>query len=76
MPIAHRAHAQWTPSRLIRWADKTGPHTAAFVKELLETRRHPEQGYRACLGLMRLLRSYPPERPWRPPATAPSGSGP
>ena len=62
MPAAHRAHAEWTPSRLIRWAEKTGPHTAAFVAQLLETRRHPEQGYRACLGLMRLLRTYPPER--------------
>ena len=62
MPAAHRAHAEWTPSRLIRWANKTGPHTAAFVEQLLETRRHPEQGYRACLGLMRLLRIYPPER--------------
>ena len=62
LPAAHRAHLEWTPSRLVRWARKTGPRTAAFTKKLLETRPHPEQGYRSCLGLMRLARSYPAER--------------
>ena len=62
MPATHRAHLEWTPSRLVRWARKTGPETAAFARKLLETRRHPEQGYRSCLGLMRLARAYPAER--------------
>jgi transposase len=58
MPRAHRAHAEWTPSRLIGWADQTGPATGRFVAGLLERRPHPEQGYRACLGLMRLGRIH------------------
>lgn len=58
MPSAHRAHAEWTPSRLIRWAEKTGPAAGRVVKGILESRPHPEQGYRACLGLMRLGRRY------------------
>ena len=62
MPRAHRAHAEWTPSRLIRWAEQTGPATGRFVAELLRRRPHPEQGYRACLGLMRLGRRYGPAR--------------
>ena len=62
MPAAHRAHAGWTPSRLIAWGRKTGPHTAAFVERLLKSRPHPEQGYRSCLGLMKLLRAYSAER--------------
>ena len=62
MPASHRAHAGWTPSGLIAWGGKTGPHTAAFVEQLLETRRHPEQGYRSCLGLKELLRAYGAER--------------
>ncbi len=62
LPAAHRAHLEWTPSRLVRWARKTGPQTAAFTKELLDSRPHPEQGYRSCLGLMRLARAYPAER--------------
>jgi transposase len=62
MPSAHRAHAEWTPSRLIRWAEKTGPATGELVAEILRSRPHPEQGYRACLGIMRLGRRYGAER--------------
>jgi len=62
MPHAHRAHAEWTPSRLIAWAEQAGAATGRFVAGLLERRPHPEQGYRACLGLMRLGRRYGAER--------------
>jgi transposase len=62
MPSSHRAHAEWTPSRLIRWAEKAGPATGRVVAEILRSRPHPEQGYRACLGIMRLGRSYGTER--------------
>ena len=58
MPHAHRAQAEWTPSRLISWAETTGPATAALVAALLASKPHPEQGYRACLGLMRLSKTY------------------
>jgi transposase len=58
MPRAHRAHAEWTPSRLIGWADQTGPATGRLVAGILARRPHPEQGYRACLGLMRLGRAH------------------
>jgi transposase len=58
MPRAHRAHAEWTPSRLIAWAEQTGPATGRLVAGLLERRPHPEQGYRTCLGLMRLGREH------------------
>jgi transposase len=58
MPAAHRAHAEWTPSRLIAWAERTGPATGRLVAGILERRRHPEQGYRACLGLLRLGRRH------------------
>lgn len=58
MPSSHRAHAEWTPSRLIHWAEKIGPPTGRLVAGILESRPHPEQGYRACLGLMRLGKRY------------------
>jgi transposase len=58
MPSSHRAHAEWTPSRLIHWAQKAGPATGRVVAQILESRPHPEQGYRACLGLMRLGRRH------------------
>jgi transposase len=62
MPRAHRAHAEWTPSRLIAWAEQTGPATGRLAAGILERRPHPEQGYRACLGLMRLGREQGADR--------------
>jgi transposase len=62
MPSAHRAHTEWTPSRLIHWGEKTGPATGRVIAGILKSRPHPEQGYRACLGLMRLGRQYGPTR--------------
>ncbi|MEJ2088510.1 MAG: IS21 family transposase [Gammaproteobacteria bacterium] len=62
MPSSHRAHAEWTPSRLIRWAEKTGPATGRLVAKILRRRRHPEQGYRACLGILRLGKRYGSQR--------------
>jgi len=58
MPAAHRAHAEWSPGKLIDWAASVGPATAELVTRLLNEKLHPEQGYRACLGLMRLTRQY------------------
>jgi transposase len=62
MPQAHRAHREWSPSRLIQWGTTVGPHTGALVEQILASRPHPEQGYRSCLGLLRLAKQYGPER--------------
>lgn len=62
MPRSHRAHAEWTPSRLIRWAEKTGPAAGRVVAEILRSRPHPEQGFRSCLGILRLEKTYGRER--------------
>ena len=57
-PDAHRRYAEWTPSRLIRWAETIGPATAAVVRQILERRPHPEQGFRSCLGILSLARRH------------------
>jgi len=62
MPSSHRAHAEWTPSRLVRWAEKHGPATAVMVRQIMADRPHPEQGFRACLGIMRLAKKYGDQR--------------
>lgn len=62
MPVAHREHAEWTPSRLVAWAEKVGPSSAALVRAILESRPHPEHGYRSCLGILRLAQRYGDER--------------
>jgi len=62
MPKAHREYAQWTPQRLVQWAEKTGPATAAVVAHILAHRPHPQQGFRSCLGVMRLGERYGTDR--------------
>jgi transposase len=58
MPDSHRRHMEWTPGRLLNWALAIGPGTRDVVKWQLENRPHPEQGYRACLGLLNLVKHY------------------
>lgn len=58
MPESHRRHAEWTPSRIVSWANKTGPATASLCEAILSSRPHPEQGYRSCLGIIRLAARY------------------
>jgi len=62
MPSAHRRYADWTPSRLRREATQIGPATAGLVELILKAKPHPEQGFRACLGILRLVRGYGTER--------------
>jgi len=62
MPAAHRAHAEWSPSRLVGWAATIGPSTAALVEAILASRQHPEHSYRSCLGLLRLSKRYGHDR--------------
>lgn len=58
MPKSHREHAEWTPQRLIRWAEQTGPNTAGVIAYILERRIHPQHGFRACLGILRLSKQH------------------
>lgn len=58
MPESHRRHAQWTPARIVSWTEKTGPATARLAQAILDTRPHPEQGFRSCLGIIRLADRY------------------
>ena len=62
MPKAHQKHLEWSPSRLSNWAKTIGPHTQALVDQILQLRRHPAQGYRSCLGILRLGKTYGNDR--------------
>ena len=61
-PKSHQKYLEWTPSRIITWAAATGPYTAALVDAVIKARAHPEQGYRAALGIIRLEKRYGKER--------------
>jgi transposase len=62
MPHSHREHLEWTPSRIVTWAKKIGPSTAQLVETIMNERPHPEQGFRACLGIIRLEKRFSGER--------------
>lgn len=62
MPTAHREYLGWSPERLVNWARKSGEHTSQLAEQILQSRSHPQQGYRSCLGLMSLGTKYGNER--------------
>ena len=62
MPKAHQKHMEWSPSRLKNWGGTIGPSTHKLVEQILQSRPHPEQGYRSCLGILRLSKRYGAER--------------
>ena len=61
-PASHRAYLEWTPSRIISWAEETGPATAELVSAIMASKPHPEMGFRSCLGIIRLSARYSPAR--------------
>ena len=62
MPSSHRRYADWTPERIRRQAGEIGRNTAALLEITMRERPHPEQGFRACVGIIRLAKSYGRER--------------
>ena len=62
MPTSHQQYSDWSPQRFIQWAEKIGPSTAGVITQALSSRRHPQQSYRSCLGILRLGKSYGPKR--------------
>jgi transposase len=62
MPKSHQRYLEWTPSRIVRWAEKNGPNTKQLLTAILQSKTHPEQGFRSCLGIMRLTKSYSSDR--------------
>jgi len=62
MPKSHREYGEWTPSRIILWGETVGSSVGEIFGEIMASRPHPEQGYRSCLGIIRLEKQYGKER--------------
>jgi transposase len=62
MPPEHQFYSQWSPERFLRWAAEIGPQTGELISRALDARRHPQQAYRTCLGVLGLAKRYSPER--------------
>jgi transposase len=62
LPPQHQKYLDWTPERLVRWAQRIGAATGQVIEQILTTRPHPQQGYRACLGILRFSKTHGPQR--------------
>ena len=62
MPSAHRRYAEWTPAKMMSEAASIGPAAIALVEAIMKAKPHPEQGFRSCLGIISLVRTYGSER--------------
>jgi len=62
MPKSHREYKEWSPSRLIRWGKSLDPSVSELFENILASLPHPEQGFRRCLGIMRLEKTYGKQR--------------
>jgi transposase len=62
MPVSHQKYLNWRPESFVRWAEKIGPQTVIFVKEILQSKPHPQLAYRNLLGIKRLGKSYTEKR--------------
>jgi transposase len=58
MAPAHREVAGWSATRLLGWAERIGSQTRAAIEHMLGSRKHPQQSYRACLGVLRMSKEY------------------
>lgn len=61
MPTNHQ-HQKWTPGRLLNWGASIGVSTRQLIAHILNSKPHPEQAYRRCLGLLNLSKKYGEER--------------
>jgi transposase len=62
MPKSHQKYLEWTPSRLLSWAEKNGTNTNRLFNKIMKKKTHTEQAFRSCLGIMRLEKGYTAER--------------
>ena len=62
MPPSHQKYLEWTPERILEWAEKYGPAVKILVETIMDSRVFPEQAYKRCLGIIRLEKHYTAER--------------
>ena len=62
MPPHHQFYAQWSPERFIKWAQSIGDDVAEMIQVVLKSRKHPEQAFKTCMGILNLVKKHGPDR--------------
>ena len=58
MPANHTSMLKWTSERICDWAEKTGGHTGILIDKIIKSRKHPQQAYRSCVGIIGLGKKH------------------
>lgn len=58
MPQNHRYVSEWSPERFIKWGNKISAETGVLITKVLDSRKHPEQAYKSCMGILQLEKKY------------------
>jgi len=62
MPPNHQQFVQWDSKRFINWAAKIGDNTKTVISAILGSYKVEQQGYKSCMGLLKLADKYTPQR--------------
>ncbi len=62
MPASHRYYAQWSSERFLKWAQAIGDDVAEIIQVVLKSRKHPEQAFKTCMGILNLVKKHGPDR--------------
>jgi len=62
MPPHHQFYAEWSPERFIKWAQSIGDDVAEMIQVVLKSRKHPEQAFKTCMGILNLVKKHGPDR--------------
>lgn len=62
MPPNHQQYVQWNGDRFRKWAAKIGVNTNTVIDAVLSGYKVEQQGYKACMGILKLADKYSGER--------------
>ncbi len=62
MPSTHQFVASWSREKFIKYGNEIGPSVGNMCARIMDQRKHPEQGFRACMGILSLKKKYNPTR--------------
>ncbi len=62
MPPSHRFYAEWNPGKILSMSEEIGDNTKAVTKCVMDSSKHPEQGFKVCMGIISLAKRYGKER--------------
>jgi len=58
MASSHKKYLEWSPGKIMNWGATIGSESAKLFKKIMDSRPHPEMGFRTCLGIINAYKKY------------------